>query len=748
MAIKRVNNILGQQRLDVPDLRAIESAVANDFDTLAGQVMAGEESLIIRGFTIPVTSTFGNPASSLQLNVTDGLVFHYNGTEAGTVLPVTVGRTLENLNVGNSRVSGAFTSSAINYVGIDFTRTADTTTADTTKFYDPNTQKETTRVVPKARTLDYKIYISVTPFSFTENICPVAQVQTDSNGNVVSITDARQMMFRLGSGGDAPSAISSYTWRDTNRRENPITYAPATYNDDPFSGGDKQILSLKEWMDAVSTVLWEAKSGEFWYSPTSRDIMKVIYAPGPGALLGGDNFSWVLPNLSWVNLFVTFENASGGYYNTVTDGTLPLSDGQCLYVDVNRTDTVTPIVAAVAFLNDLPSPAIPGSRIVLAYRIGTSIYVRDRSYEIGRAFSVATQVTTPGATPGGTLGVVKLSHAAVTPADPIVMSDGAANAAFGFISLNTNRQANYTAISGVGLRVNTPTASTNAIEGYATNILEGTGVFGQASGVDGVGVYGNAPAGTGVIGSTSVAGSPGPYYAGVIGFGGGSSTNGVLGRGLGANCVGVYGEGAPSGTNGHGVHGVSQGFGNGVYGLGFGSEVGVVGVGSGTSATSYGVRGDGANIAPGGFFDGIGTGTASADVAIQVEQNIFLNGSDPVRSTAIPNRITPMNTAKYWGVVQGNGLSNPTSFSSYDGFGGWTATSTGISSIAIAFPGAVSDAFYCVVTGIGSNTNGQYINVAGRGVNGFELQLRECTTGALAATNLNTEFYFTVFCRQ
>lgn len=772
MAIKRSGNFIGQQRLDIPQLRAIESGIANDFDTLAGQVWAGEESLIIRGFTIPVTSTFGNPASSLQLNVTDGLVFHYNGTEAGTVLPVTVGRTLENLNVGNSRVSGAFTSSAINYVGIDFTRTADSTTADTTKFYDPNTKAETTRVVPQARVLDYKIYISVTPFSFTENICPVAQVQTDSNGNVVSITDARQMMFRLGSGGDAPSAISSYIWRDTNRRENPITYAPATYNDDPFSGGDKQILSMKEWMDAVTSVLWEAKSGESWYSPTSRDIMKVIYAPGPGALLGGDNFSWVLPNLSWVNLFVTFENASGGYYNTVTDGTLPLSDGQCLYVDVNRTDTATPIVAAVAFLNDLPSPAIPGSRIVLAYRIGTSIYVRDRSYEIGRAFTVATQVTTPGATPGGTLGVVKLSHAAVTPAAPIVMSDGAANVAFGFVALNVDKQAAYTATGALAPALSV-TAATTGINLYPTiyglNTNDGDGVRGAS--LDGFGTYGISENNIGVRG-TSVA------------------THAISGQAFGIGS-GVYGLGGTSGAVAHGVYGVSGGFGVGVYGEGSGAldggtflggatGDGLTSTGGGTSGLGlrsiggsagtlgnttannansgliatgrtsgngveaygggtggWGLRASGNSGSTGGggiFFKGGGTnGAADTDISIQVNENIKFAGQAPAGPTVpFNNSLNVASFIKHWGTMTGAGASDPTSQA---GFGGWSAAD-GASAVEVVITFDAASQMASSTYAVFVYTDAPIISyVTAKATTGFSIVLWDSSTNTTVSTS-------------
>lgn len=466
MATTRQGNWLGQMRVDVPDLRALESAVANDFDLLAGKIWAGQEAYIIRGFFIPVTNTAGNPASSLTLNVANGLIFHFNATEAGTLMEVDSTRSSESLNNSNSRVVGSFSSAAVNYVGIDYTRYEDSDTSDTTKFLDPNTKQETERRVPKARILDYKIIITTTPFSFNTNVCPIAIVETDSSGNVISITDARQLLFRLGGGGDSPNADSYFDWQDTDRRENAITYDPPTSDSDPFSEGDKDIFSMKQWMDAVMTVVWEAKSGESWYSPTSRDMIKLCYTNPP--LEEGDNFLWddTVGMVYWQNLKVLFENSSGGWYNTVQDPSVVISsisrtgatvtvdtatahqltaagqfylvsddvnflgglktvvstptstqftytdagsavsgsgtfyafygaqldDGQCLYVDLDRKTAAPTVVAEVGDLQTLPSPVIPGSRIIIAWRVGTELHVRDRAYPLGR---IATETKYP-----------------------------------------------------------------------------------------------------------------------------------------------------------------------------------------------------------------------------------------------------------------------------------------------------------------------------------------------------------------
>lgn len=776
MAVVRQGNWIGQMRVDVPHLRALESAVANDFDNLAGKVWAGEQANVIRGFTIPTTSTYGNPASQLVLNVANGILFHFNATESGTTLVVDPARTTEALNSSNSRVDGTFVSSALNYVGLDYTRTADAATDDITKFLDPNTKLETERTVPQARILDYRIVISLTPFSFSPNICPIAQIETDAGGNIVSITDARQMLFRLGNGGDVPNPFGSYSWRDTSRRENDITYSVSS-TDDPFSGGDKQIYSMKEWMDAVTSVLWDAKSGEYWYSPTNRDTMKVIYAPGPGALVSGDNFQWVLgtETLTWVNLFVMFENASGGYYNTITDGNYAaFAAGECIYVDVDRTTAAT-LTMQRALLTNLGAPVIPGSRIVIAYRLGNYIYVRDRSYEVARSFTVATQVTTPGSYGGGSggvLGMVRLTHASSQPANPVVLSDGAIDAAYGVVGLDSQRKATIAAPTGgtYALQVTGPSGgyairglggassgvgvygqggTTNGVGVYGLSVGSGAGVFGEATGT-GPGVKGIGNTGTsglGVVGLGGGGGSPGNQTPLNVNSGGlftgtGSTAYGLEAYGGGTSGVGVKGQGGSSGTLGNTTP--AQANSGGLF-TGRGGAYGLEAYGGGSNGVGLFSSGNGTGA--GGDFDGQGTGTGSSDDAIISRQNIHLSGTNPTSSQGYSNRVTPLNVAKAWGCVES---STTTDASVVDGFN-ITATSpggAGIARIRVTFTTALSppSADSYAVIHCRSDNNSGTTRVTTKTATYFEITFYDFA-GAIA-NNTGLRVDFVVYGRQ
>jgi hypothetical protein len=212
MAIQRQMNFLGQMRLDVPHMRMLESAVAADFDVLAGKAMAGGQACILRGFDIQTTAAVGFPATSLQLRVADGVMIHPLASEAGSVFTMADNAAVETLNTLNSKTYGSFVASRTNYIGLDLTRLPDATTADVVMFLNTVTLVETPRTVPLSRSLSLRIVIDIQPFSSKPNVCPIAKVVLDSNSNVVSIEDARQMMFRLGSGGDNVDTQHSFPW--------------------------------------------------------------------------------------------------------------------------------------------------------------------------------------------------------------------------------------------------------------------------------------------------------------------------------------------------------------------------------------------------------------------------------------------------------------------------------------------------------------------------------------------------------
>jgi hypothetical protein len=67
------------------------------------------------------------------------------------------------------------------------------------------------------------------------------------------------------------------------------------------------------------------------------------------------------------------------------------------------------LTAVKGVLTSLGSPAVPGSRWVLAWRYGTEIYTRDHGWSVGSSFKLATTAAA---------GTVTLSAADIFPTDP------------------------------------------------------------------------------------------------------------------------------------------------------------------------------------------------------------------------------------------------------------------------------------------------------------------------------------------
>ncbi len=734
MAVIRQLHVLGQLRIDVPDLRAIESGVAHDFDVLAGYIFAGTAPQFIRGFTIATTSTLGTSADLLQLATASGLLLHFGSSAAGTIYQVPSDQDAEVLSATNSAVTGSFAAGTTNYVGIDVRRTADDSTADTSRFIDADTELEISRTVPKGRTLSYQIIITTQPFSATSNVAPIAKVVTDVNNNVVSVTDARPMMFRLGSGGDTPDPEHSYTWADTDRKENAITYASGSLSN-PFAGGDKEIVSFKDWMDALMMRLWELGSGESWYSPVSRDNVKLIYGPIVSLT---DNFEWDLGSdtLTWESLSVAFENSTA-YFNTITDDDAELdADGKCLYIDIDRSDDSTPLVAQVGDLLTLGSPAVAGSRFILAWRVDDEIHTRDRAYEIGRTFAVATTSSE---------GVVRLNATPASAGNPAVVAIQANGTAS--VTASAGNTAGFTGTgkgTGAGLVGNAESGTAaDGVRGVGQTTGRGgyfeggsgggAGVYGKGIGTNGNGVYGephgtgagvkgasasssgygvwglNTDAGVGVYGSSS-----GEDSAGVYGASSGDDSIGVRGVVTSGEGYGVFGSVV---VDGYGVRGEGGTGGYGGYFLGgtiggtalvghalAGNSTGVRGIGSATNG--IGVHGSGSGSGPGVLGEGAaaGTGPGGNFTALSATANtntrfgaeigsggaaghLKMSGGNPTVTTAFTNVLTPANVAKAWCVLKTDG----TTVTVAAGFNITSVTITGGDTLVVTMASACTD---------------------------------------------------------
>ncbi len=431
MAVQRQQNFLGQQRVDVPHLRSLESSICADFDVLAGRILAGRSPLVSQGFVM-VTTGVGQ-ADQLQLIVADSVLIHHEASESGSIFHVPADRAVETLSATvSTRVEGSFTPNQVNYVGVDLVRSTDQSTNDLAMFIDTTSLTETPREVPMARTLDYVIIISTTDFSSNPNIAPIAKVTTGSNNAVVSVEDARNIAWRLGMGGAVPNVQNAFPW-PAGRNE--------TSNADGFTGGDKAITSFKGWADAVMTRLWEQGGGEFWYSQTADRNVKIVRS-GAVFTSTGEHFEWDGTHLHWKGLVAVFDNSATSscvINNQVTDssGLTNLADGECLFVDLDRAGGGT-LTALKTTLADMGSPTVPGSRWVFAWRYGANIYTRDHGWAVGSSFKIATVAQTGtvrlSASDDGTGGALAPRVATCDSDDGYVIGAGLTRGHSGFSS--------------------------------------------------------------------------------------------------------------------------------------------------------------------------------------------------------------------------------------------------------------------------------------------------------------------------
>lgn len=363
MSILRRQNFLSQERVDVPAMRSIESAVSNDFDTLFESFVTGTTNgYFMRGFNILMAGAIGGAASGLQINVDPGAILHVTSSQSGTVYLVPSGTQPQVLNAAtNVIVNGAFSPSAVNYVSLEYQRMADDSTSAQSYFFDPTSQTETVKNVPQAITLSYTL--NITTATPAANFLPIATVVTDSGNNVVSVEDDRPLLGRLGRGGINPDPFYTYPWPEGRTED----ASPSTSNsDDPFFGGDKAIGTLKDWMDAVMSSILEIKGTTFWYSTNSagslvtlREDLGNTVITGKGSIAHGvspvDKVTPTAPGqINWdqdINIKVIGSELTYTLAANPSSTDITLSDDEVAYITLIRDIPISP---NLIFTNGIP----------------------------------------------------------------------------------------------------------------------------------------------------------------------------------------------------------------------------------------------------------------------------------------------------------------------------------------------------------------------------------------------------------
>lgn len=352
MSVRRRLNELSQQRLDLPQLLSIESAASNDFDELIQSIITGPSNgYVIRGFEINMSGAIGGAASSLEVIVDPGALLHTTSSVSGTFYQVATGTANQQLNSAtNTQVNGAFSPNSINYVALEYQRFADTTTNAVSYFWAPGSNSETTETVPQALILQYTFNISTTvPTSY---YLPLFIVQTDSSNNVISITDARPLLFRLGTGGWNPNPFYQYSWSD-GQSENPSTSTSNSVS--PFYGGDKQLDNLKDWMSAIMTAIQGITGTTYWYSANNAGSLSSIREDLGNTVITGQGYiaHGKIPNgaitqagqLNWdqnIYIKVIGTELTYGLLANPSSTNIVLADDEVAYVTLVRDVAITP----------------------------------------------------------------------------------------------------------------------------------------------------------------------------------------------------------------------------------------------------------------------------------------------------------------------------------------------------------------------------------------------------------------------
>lgn len=337
------------ERLDLPDLLSIDSYAAGDWKFFLKGLVGDSKPYILKGFNV-IDPTNAIGTQSCSISVAESVVF-YPGANAGSFF---VG--LEDGNAQAAPLVPELRKNAVNYVYLTLSTT--NTSTDTRAFWDPDKDGgaggEFTQDINTESIL--KVEVNVSTGSFPANTIPVAKV-TVGPVVITAIQDARDLMFRLGTGGINPDPFNTYGWRSLpsspyQRNEPPTTMTAGGV--DPFQGADKNILTLKEWMDAIMSKLRELGGTTYWYEDTSTfsiisnfvDAMNTAFK-SKGKWLHDSSTPGLITWTEDINIKITSDNRT----YIIRAGNKTLADEQVMYLAMVRNQPFNSTDQEVSWTN-------------------------------------------------------------------------------------------------------------------------------------------------------------------------------------------------------------------------------------------------------------------------------------------------------------------------------------------------------------------------------------------------------------
>lgn len=341
------------ERIDLPDLLSIDSYAAGDWKYFMQSVVGTTKPYILSGFdVINPGNTIGLPSCSFR--VADAIVY-YPGSAAG---PFFYG--LPEGNSASAPLVPQLRTNSTNFIYL--TLSTFETAIDTRALWDPDrnggeggefTQDINTESVIQAQ-------LNISTGSFPVNTVPLAIIVVGPTA-IESITDARDMMFRLGTGGIAPDPQSDFTFPSlpdsSYARIEPSGTMTSLSDPNPFQGGDKNITTLKQWMDAIMTKIKELGGTTYWYEDTTTfSLFKLFHDALATAWKskGSYTHSSVTPGqLSWSeDLYVkSMDNPVDIVIRASGGSPITLANEQVAFIDLVRDVPINNLDQPVSFRN-------------------------------------------------------------------------------------------------------------------------------------------------------------------------------------------------------------------------------------------------------------------------------------------------------------------------------------------------------------------------------------------------------------
>jgi len=253
-----------QQRLDLPDVLAIESYVSSDFKNLI-KSFVGSSPMILKGFEV-IDAPLSINQTNVSIRVAGSVLYNSQSSAGSFFCGLEEGHPLATPLVPDLK------NNSTNYVYL--TLSSEGYAQDTRAFWDVDLNSgeggEFNQIVNTQSVLKVDINVSVS--TFPDGTIPIAKIVKDGS-SIKEIIDCRNMMFRLGSGGVSPDPTNKFSFRSlpslTYTRDEPPISVAGTSAPSPFFGGDKNIFSLKEWMDVVMTKILELSGTTYWYESSA-----------------------------------------------------------------------------------------------------------------------------------------------------------------------------------------------------------------------------------------------------------------------------------------------------------------------------------------------------------------------------------------------------------------------------------------------------------------------------------------------